>query len=303
MQTVIIVSLLAIVLILLNTAASSVHQAVFADDLAAGKDQAISFSQPQLDRVFYTGLARSGEVDFYQFQGQQGTLLKARILIPKLSGLDTFHPALALFGSGLPTPADSQIYTIPFNLPQGNGLVLSNQDKTNSDKTNSSLYDTYIEPYTQAEYWTGQNIVLQLPATGSYYLAVFDLNNHTGKYALEVGDQDSTGIKETLSFPLTWVQVHLWFNDPLTPAWVISLLVIIAIVLILLFNFKRIFKRSTPAPQAVIPANVETVTADSTATYEPSATTTAESTTSDNLAQIDSSNEITQLDKSLPKDS
>lgn len=242
LQTIIILSLLAIILILFNTAASSVHQAVFTEDVVSPRSQpqAVSFDQPQIDRIFYSSLTRSGEVDFYRFSGQEGTLLKTRILIPHFSTLDKFHPAVALFGPGLPTPANSQLYTVPFNLPQGDGLVLSNQDQTSSDKSNNALYNTYDEPFTQAEYWQGQNLVLQLPQTGFYYLAVFNLDNRTGKYALEVGDQDGTGLKETLSFPLTWTQVHLWFGDVLTPMLAVILLILIAIGVFFLLNLKRI---------------------------------------------------------------
>ena len=232
LQTVIILSLLAIILILANTAASSAHQAVFTANLERGSDKAIVFEQPDIDRIFYANLTSPGQVDFYSFKANAGLSFKSKILIPRSSTNNKFRPAIALFGPGLPTPDTNELYSVPFNLPDGDGLVTSIADKSQENKTNDELYSNYDEPYTQAAFWEGQTLFRQLPQDGTYYLVVFNSSNQTGNYGLEVGDHDVTGLKETLSFPVQWLRIRLWFGDYLSPLLalvIILLLVVIAV--------------------------------------------------------------------------
>lgn len=233
LQLIIVCSLLAIVLTVFNSGASSAHNAVFVDSLPHNTGQAIAFEQPDIDRVFYANLANSATVDFYTFQGKQGFSFRSKILIPRLPGLDKFHPALALFGPGLPKPDEVQTYEIPFNLPQNEGLVTSEQDQSNNVKSNDTLYSHYDEPFTQSSYWVGQTLIRQLPQDGTYYLAVYSPQNQGGKYALETGNRDATSIKETLGFPVLWFRLKFWFDDALSAAMLVVtvLLVIVAVVI------------------------------------------------------------------------
>jgi hypothetical protein len=222
LQTIIVLSLLAIMLILANTAAISVHEAIFTDSLPHDVSKAVTFDQPDVDRLFYANLSGPANVDFYKFQTTKGLSFKSKVLIPRLPSQANFRPALVLFGPGLPTATNSEIYQIPFNLPAEVGLVTSIADITNNknqtDQNNDSIYSHFDEPYTQSGYWEGQVLNIELPQTGTYYLAVFSPNYQTGKYALEVGNRDATGLKETLAFPIVWLNLKLWFGNWLSPA-------------------------------------------------------------------------------------
>jgi hypothetical protein len=260
LQTIIVLSLLAIVLILANTAAISVHEAVFTDSLPHDVSKAITFDQPDVDRLFYANLANPASVDFYKFQATKGLSFKSKILIPRLPTQANFRPALVLFGPSLPTATNSEIYQIPFNLPTETGLVTSIADnsninnKTQTDQNNDSIYSRFDEPYTQSGYWEGQILNIELPQTGTYYLAVFSPNYQTGKYALEVGNRDATGLKETLAFPILWLNLKLWFDNWLSPA-----MLLLGIVLLLAgFTIGRTasLRQLKLAPNMTIPKSI-----------------------------------------------
>ena len=294
LQTVIVLSLLAIVLILFNSAASSAHQTVFVDSLAPGPDKALAFDQPDVDRIFYTNLNAPGKIDFYTFQANAGLAFKAKILIPRTDPNSKFRPALALFGPGLPQPDSSELYSVPFNLPLNNGLVTSVADKAQDDKSDGVLYSKYDESYTQANFWEGQTLLRQLPQSGTYYLVVFSPNNQTGKYALEVGDRDATGLKETLAFPVWWFGVRFWFGDGLTPAIVglLILLLIAAIIFVRLFWKRHRIRAKLAKPKIVVTDITQNEPAALEKTDEPTASHTP-------LAEIDAPRE-TQLEPTEP---
>ncbi len=254
LQSVIVLSLLAIVLVLFNSAASSAHDTVFVDSIAPGPDKALAFDQPDVERIFYTGLNAPGKIDFYTFQGNAGLAFKAKILIPRTDPNSRFRPALALFGPGLPQPDTTELFSVPFNLPANNGLVTSIADKAQDDQTDNALYSKYDESYAQAKFWEGQTLLRQLPQSGTYYLVVFSPSNQTGKYALEVGDHDATGLKETLAFPVWWFGVHFWFGDTLTPTIVVLviLLLIAAIIFGRFFLKRRQIRRKLAKQKTVV---------------------------------------------------
>jgi hypothetical protein len=154
-----------------------------------------------------------------------------------LPGLDDFRPALALFGPGLPPPAPIELKLLPFSLPAGVGLQVSEEDKTG--KAPLVRLD---EPWTQASYWERQTLLNELPEDGTYYLAVYSLTNQRGKYGLVVGDTAETGLREILTFPVTWARLHYWFDDLWWPTFAAVALGLVLLGLVI-FYFRVLRQR------------------------------------------------------------
>ncbi len=216
LQSVIVFSILGIILVLLQAGASSSGIVVFtADYQSPGSTQALSFERPEISRVFQANL-QSGRPDYYTFKATSGTFLKAQLNTLRLPGQDNFKPSLALFGPGLPVPTTTELNSLAFSLPPGAGLLVSVEEK--DDPTSQIRLD---EPWTQANYWERQSLLNELPQTGIYYLAVFSRTKVSGKYTLAVGDHTEAGLRETLTFPVTWARTRLWFNDYWWPGFVL----------------------------------------------------------------------------------
>jgi len=57
---------------------------------------------------------------------------------------------------------------------------------------------------------TGQRLHLTAPASGQYYLAVFDPKGRGDKYVLTVGKQENWKFKDFFVFPQIWWQVRMF---------------------------------------------------------------------------------------------
>ena len=232
LQTVIVLCVIGIVLVLFQAGAASTGQVIFSHDYRApGATEAINFEDPTSLRVFQADL-QSSRTDYYAFHAAKGTFLKVKIIVPRLPGLDDFRPALALFGPGLPAPAPIELKLLPFSLPAGVGLQVSEEDK--SDKAPQVRLD---EPWTQAGYWERQTLLNELPEDGTYFLAVYSLTNQRGKYGLVVGDSAETDLREILTFPVTWARVHYWFDDLWWPTFA-AVVLGLALLGLVIFYFR-----------------------------------------------------------------
>ncbi len=216
LQSVITLALIGIVLVIFQAGASAVGPVIFtADYRAPGATEALNFDRPLSLKLFQADL-QSGRPDFYTFQATKGTFLKIKLNTLRQAGQDNFRPSLALFGPGLPPPVDSERRQLPFSLPAGVGLQLSAAAQTDIDseiKTGHVIAPRVEEVWTQAGYWERQTLLNEAPQDGTYFLVVFSSTDQNGKYSLQVGDKPEAGWRETLTFPVSWLRVHLWTGD------------------------------------------------------------------------------------------
>lgn len=242
-QAIFIVSLIGIVLVLFQAGATSAGQVIFTQDYRApGAVEALTFSKPETLKVFQASL-QPGRPDYYVFHGDKDAILKVKLDTLRLVGQDNFAPSLAFFGPGLPLPGPEETKLFPFSLPPGNGLLVSAETSVPISATGQppTLPTRFDEAWTQAGYWERQSILNQLPESGTYYLAVFSLNQQSGKYALFVGDKPEAGLRETLTFPVTWARTHYWFEDLWWPTF--ALVVVALVLLALVYAYARLVWR------------------------------------------------------------
>jgi hypothetical protein len=182
---------------------------------------------PEISFAYYRQLDSSSPMDVYSFEGQGGQFFHAGINIPQLSGLENYQVNIALLGPGFP-PLDSAIRSqdthahggpnpedhveeilladlpIPsdINLEQIGGLFVANQDG-----------EDFFEPFTQTRYWGRQELDINLPEDGRYYLLVWNPEGAEGKYVLATGTQEVFEPADLLRFPIWWLNTRLYFEQ------------------------------------------------------------------------------------------
>lgn len=253
--TIFFLSLVGIILVVFQAGATATGQVVFSEDYRApGSSQVLAFNDPATLKVFQAGL-QPGRPDYYAFQGVKDSIFTVKLDTLRLVGQDNFVPSLALFGPGLPPLTPDEQLLFPYSLPTGYGLLLSAESTPVSQTTRTAEVPAarFDEPWTQSGYWERQSIINQLPQDGTYYLAVYSLNRQSGKYALFVGDRPEAGLRETLTFPVTWARVHYWFEDYWWPTF--ALVVIGVAVVVLLYMWGRSLGRNLFRPMVFASRN------------------------------------------------
>jgi len=155
---------------------------------------------PNLNTSFamYRDLAPD-QIDVYTFEAETGQELHAGIQIPAVKGLQEYGVTVALFGPGLPE-ADPNI--LPPDHPEDLGAMIYP----------SKVTDDFFEPFTQTKYWGRQEINLNLPSVGNYYLLVWQPDGQAGKYVLDTGRAEVFKPGDLFRFPVWWVRVHIFFG-------------------------------------------------------------------------------------------
>jgi len=176
---------------------------------AEGRDNPVVVEDHRISWAAYGSLSTAEEVDYYRFDANTGEEIYASILIPEIKRLKDFDPELALIGPGLGGNEDVIRGLKNYLDIRGNeGLVA----KSYSNGGN----EVFFEPFTQTSYWERQELRLQAPQTGTYYVAVFHTEDRTGKYVLAIGEKEVFGAGDILSLPGTWWKVSTFAEKPLS---------------------------------------------------------------------------------------
>jgi len=111
---------------------------------------------------------KAGSADYYTFEGKQGERFYAQMTIPKLEGLASFTPSLALVGPGVGSGLDLEL---------GPGRLVQNVSFPVAPDGMESVVIEYggplpsaefYEPFTQTTYWERQQVTIDsLPASGT----------------------------------------------------------------------------------------------------------------------------------------
>ena len=174
---------------------ASAHRPGWGNDSGATQIDNLSTSL-----AFYRELKAPAQVDVYTFQGQAGEHLHAGISIPAIFRLESYGVNMALMGPGLPE-ADHE--ALPADHPEGLGAIII---------PNTPGKD-FFEPFTLTSYWGRQRIEFNLPASGTYYLLVWNPSGATGKYVMDTGEAEVFSPGDLLRFPVWWVRVHAFFGQ------------------------------------------------------------------------------------------
>jgi hypothetical protein len=204
---------LATLLWLMTTTAVLAHKPIFADlQSNTTRATAIKISDPEISWAVYAQLSQTDEVNYYRFEGKRGLPIRIEMSVPHIESARDFGFDVALVGKGLTESART-----PFALEVGEGAIVA----LNSGQDNALVFD---EPFTQTSYWRRQTLRAELPADGTYWIAVYDPRGRTGKYVLAIGEREDFGVDDIASMPSIVLRVHEFFGDDVRNAFVVPLI-------------------------------------------------------------------------------
>ena len=110
----------------------------------------------------------------------------------------------------------------------------------------SRVTEDFFEPFTQTNYWGRQEINLNLPSAGTYYLLVWQPDGKAGKYVLDTGRAEVFGPGDLFRFPIWWVRVHIFFGHGPWLALAAALILLAVGLLVIRKRYrKKHFRKST----------------------------------------------------------
>jgi hypothetical protein len=224
---------LATLLLLMTTTVVLAHKPIFVEPSSnATRTTAIKISDPEVSWAVYAQLSRTGEVNYYTFDGKRGLRVSIEMSVPRIESQRDFGFDVALIGKGL-TDASH----VPFLYETGEGAVVT----ADSGQDDVRVFD---EPFTQSSYWQHQTLRAELPTDGTYTIAVYDPRGRTGKYVLAIGEREDFGAGDIVSMPSTIVRVHEFFGDNASKAFLVPVGIVAVIALILVGVILAMLRRS-----------------------------------------------------------
>jgi len=197
----------------LFTAVVSAHSAVFPGNNTS-LNSAYAVNDPTKSWALYTTL-QPGQVQYCRFDITQGESIYVQLYKNTLASNLGFVPSFVLMGPGLTSNG-----TVPANVavpPGASSIVMQGQQP---DK------GTY-EGFGPGSFYDLGSVAVKAPATGTYYVAVYDAANG-GAYGLAIGERETHTPTEYLLIPYNVFQVHLWEGQ--NPLVVLAPLILVVIV-------------------------------------------------------------------------
>lgn len=223
----IILTAFLIISIMLSNSAYG-HKLISHDDSHRDIDSALQIPDHKISWAIYENLGQN-EAKFYKFDAKQGDSFFANIVVPKIDGLEEYSPTIILMESG------------------NNEMFSSKQQKF--------LYEgdypgfEFYEPFGQVTYWERQDVILDLPVDGEYFIIVVDEKNQSGKYSLAVGTIEDFSASDFFTIlPKAWFDTKLFVNDYGS----IGIFFVILIGIPLLIMFTVLVKRKTSSKRKLV---------------------------------------------------
>lgn len=214
--------IIVLVYLLLISNLTLAHKGIFIDQPIDSIENSYEIEDIEESKAIYSEIAEEGQIDYYSFTGQKGQTFYSQIMVPNTERHRDFLLVKIVFG-----PFSDLIPSEYLNYVGNHkyGYVV--------DPGNNRT--RFFEPFTQTSYIKKQQISLELPEDGDYYIAVYNPFEQTGKYVLNIGKDESLGVQDLIQYPRTWFKVNYWFN-PLRP---FSIMFVILVILYLLYRILR----------------------------------------------------------------
>lgn len=203
----------------ISTAPVYGHKLIEHDDTHRDFESALQIPDHRISWAIYENLG-PGEAKFYSFEAKHGDSFYASIVVPKITGLENYSPTIVLMGPGM-----FEGNVIPFKTQYGAEKFLYSGNFPGQE---------FYEPFGQVTYWERQEVRMNMPLDGQYYIVIYDEKNQTGKYSLVIGTiEDFTGGDIFTLLPKAWLDTKLFVNDYASIALFILILISIPTVPIL----------------------------------------------------------------------
>jgi hypothetical protein len=147
------------------------------DGTAIGPDSAIELDDIQLSRVIYHEITEAAPSLWLTFEVDEPQSLFVSLGLPLLDRLESFRPAFAVLGPGLPA------IELPIEVPEGLGGVLFETDEVAEP-------EVFYEPFSRTSSWILREEHVDLPEAGTYFIIAFVPSGETGKLWVAPGDRE-----------------------------------------------------------------------------------------------------------------
>ncbi len=181
--------------------AALAHRPIFVEPRSnTTRANAVKIGDPEISWAVYAQLADAGELNYYRFEGKRGLRVRIEMSVPRIESARAFGFDVALIGKGLDAAR------VPFALEAGEGAQVA----ADSGQEDARVFD---EPFTQTSYWKRQTLRAELPADGTYWIAVYDPRGRAGKYVLAIGEREEWGADDLVSMPSIVARVREFFGQ------------------------------------------------------------------------------------------
>ena len=198
----------------------SAHSPVFPGNNTS-LDSAYVVNDPTKSWALYTTL-QPGQIQYYRLDMTQGESIYVQLYKNTETSNLGFIPSFVLMGPGLTSNG-----TVPANVavpPGASSIVMQGQQP---DK------GTY-EGFGPGSFYDLGSVEVKAPATGTYYVAVYDAANG-GAYGLAIGERETYTPTEYVLIPYSVFQVHLWEGqNPLVVLAPMALVVIVGLGILMM---------------------------------------------------------------------
>jgi hypothetical protein len=185
---------LAIILILSLLIAHACGHAPLNTGESGDISTAVLITQPEKSYVIYGHLHEPAEIAYYRFDMAAGQTLHVALLV---SGKSETAPDLIIMGPDIPdsgtSPASLQI------LPGSSVFVIPGRLPERPE----------YEPFSPAALYQVASYTTQVPASGTYYVAVFTADGEQD-YSLAPGYKEEFTAAEWLHVPISVIGIHAW---------------------------------------------------------------------------------------------
>jgi hypothetical protein len=177
--------LAAIGFVLVVTQGTFAHQPTMSDGTAIGPDSAIELDDIQLSRVIYHEITEDAPSLWLTFDVDEPQSLFVSLGLPLLDRLESFRPAFAVLGPGLPA------IDLPIEMPEGLGGLLYETDEVLEP-------EVFDEPFSGTRSWILREEDVDLLEAGTYFIVAFVPSGETGKLWLAPGDREDFTLGDIL---------------------------------------------------------------------------------------------------------
>ena len=179
-------------LVLVSTNQAFGHKLISHDDSHRDFESALVIPDHKISWAIYENLG-TNEAKYYTFDAKRGDSFYASIVIPKIDGLEYYSPTINFI-----EPNEDEVkFSVKKFLYEG-------------DYPGNEFY----EPFGQVTYWERQEVKLNIPYDGKYFVVVSDEKNQSGKYSLAIGTiEDFSGADFFTILPKAWFDTKIFVND------------------------------------------------------------------------------------------
>lgn len=193
----------------------------YVDGPATTLENPFVLDSAQVKSAFYFHATAGKPVLWIRFEGTYGDEVRLQLGVPAKAGYASLRPVAVIAGRDCPDPGRS----LPFALPDGWGALVY-------DTAQVAVTDGY-EGYTGARSYQFETQSFTLPASGTYYIAVYFPTGPDGKCWVTVGTERQPRLTDMFTVPVNAAAIRAFFEISLLSGWGATLDLLVTLMLLI----------------------------------------------------------------------